>query len=160
MPRTLCWVAVTLCFFLVAPVVAAEDVCESIDGLAEHIAPGRIFLLGELHGTEQSPAFAASVACAVAVRGNEVVVGLELASGAQEFHEPAKAGDTVRDVLKGLSARFPKLDNALWDENARNEIGTHIEVIVNDTIMGNDYTLESPVKPGYQIILTGQYIGG
>ena len=82
------------------------------------------------------------------------------ASGTQEFQETAKEGDTVRDVLKGLSARFPQLDNALWDENARNEIGTHIEVIVNDTIMGNDYTLESPVKPGYQIILTGQYIGG
>lgn len=82
------------------------------------------------------------------------------ASGSQEFQEAASQGDTVRDVLKGISARFPQLDHALWDENDRNEIGTHIEIIVNDTILGSDYTLESPVHPGDQIILTGQYIGG
>ena len=82
------------------------------------------------------------------------------ASGTHEFQESAKEGDTIRDVLKALSARYPKLDQALWDENARDEIGTHIEIIVNDTIMGNDYTLETPVDSGYQIILTGQYIGG
>ena len=82
------------------------------------------------------------------------------ASGTQEFEEAASQGDTVRDVLKAFSARYPQLDHALWDENARNEIGTHIEIIVNDTIMGGDYTLESPVSPGDQIILTGQYIGG
>ena len=58
--------------------------CESIDGLAERIAPGRILLLGELHGTRQSPAFASSVACAVAGSGTELVVGLELAPSAQE----------------------------------------------------------------------------
>ena len=82
------------------------------------------------------------------------------ASGSQEFDESAHAGDTVREVLKTFSARFPKLDHALWDENARNEIGPHIEIIINDTIMGSDYTLESLVSPGYQIVLTGQYIGG
>ena len=82
------------------------------------------------------------------------------ASGAQQFEESASKGDTVRDVLKALSARFPELDHALWDEFARNEIGTHIEIIVNDTILGSDYSLESPVHPGDQIILTGQYIGG
>ena len=82
------------------------------------------------------------------------------ASGTQQFEESANKGDTVRDVLKALSARFPTLDHALWDENARNEIGTHIEIIVNDTIMGSEYTLESAVQPGDQIILTGQYIGG
>lgn len=82
------------------------------------------------------------------------------ASGTHEFQENASDGDTVRDVLKALSARYPKLDHALWDEHDREEIGTHIEIIVNDTIMGNDYTLETPVESGYQIILTGQYIGG
>ena len=82
------------------------------------------------------------------------------AAGSQDFQETAREGDTVRDVLKVLSARFPKLDHALWDENARSEIGPHIEIIVNDTILGVDYTLESPVSPGDEIVLTGQYIGG
>ncbi len=82
------------------------------------------------------------------------------ADGSQAFSEPARPGDTVRTVLKALSARYPKLDEALWDEHDRKEIGPHIEIIVNDTILGPDYTLDSPVSPGDQIILTGQYIGG
>ena len=82
------------------------------------------------------------------------------ASGAQIFDEQARAGDTVRSVLKRLSARFSELNEALWDRSAREEIGPHIEIIVNDTILGVQYTLDSPVGPGDQIVLTGQYIGG
>ena len=82
------------------------------------------------------------------------------ADGSQAFSEAARPGDTVRSVLKALSSRYPKLDEALWDEHDRKEIGPHIEIIVNDTILGPDYTLDSPVSPGDEIILTGQYIGG
>ena len=82
------------------------------------------------------------------------------AEGEQTFEEQAASGDTVRDVLRGLSRRYPKLHEALWDSEAPQEIGTHIEVIVNNTILGNDYTLESHVGPGDQIILAGQYVGG
>lgn len=82
------------------------------------------------------------------------------AEGAQAFQEQAHKGDTVRDVLRGLSSRFPKLHEALWDPNAPREIGPHVEVIVNDTILGNEFDLDSPVSAGDQIVLTGQYIGG
>jgi molybdopterin converting factor small subunit len=82
------------------------------------------------------------------------------AEGAQVFDEQARAGETVRDVLAGLSRRYPKLHEALWDPNAPKEIGSHVEVIVNNTILGNDYDLNSPVSPGDEIVLTGQYIGG
>ena len=82
------------------------------------------------------------------------------AEGGQIFDEQAHSGDTVRDVLRGLSQRYPQLHEALWDLNAPQEIGTHIEIIVNNTILGNDYTLESTVSPGDEIVLTGQYIGG
>ncbi len=82
------------------------------------------------------------------------------ADGAQTFQEQAREGDTVRDVLRGLSVRYPKLHEALWDTESPQEIGTHIEIIVNNTILGNDYTLASPVKKGFQIVLAGQYVGG
>lgn len=79
------------------------------------------------------------------------------AAGSEDFHEPARPGDLVRDILRRLSDRYPDLAAALWDGN---EIGPHIEIVVNDTILGNEYTLESPVKPGDEILLMGQYIGG
>jgi len=84
MPYALHRLVAIVVVLLVPGLVVAGDACEPVEGLAERIVPGRIFLLGEMHGTQQSPAFASSVACAVAAREMEVVVGLELASSAQE----------------------------------------------------------------------------
>ena len=85
MPLTARRLILVFCFMTLPSAVVAGERCDPIDGLAERIAPGRIFLLGELHGTEQSPAFAASVACVVAERGDDLVVGLELVSDAQKM---------------------------------------------------------------------------
>lgn len=79
------------------------------------------------------------------------------ASGSAVFDETARPGDTIRAVLKGLSGRFPRLAEVLWEGE---QLGPHIEVIVNETILGKPYQLDSPVQPGDEIILTGQYIGG
>lgn len=79
------------------------------------------------------------------------------AEGSQDFDEPARPGDTVRDVLRRLSGRYPELSAALWEGN---QIGPHIEIVVNNTILGNDFDLDSEVKPGFEILLAGQYIGG
>ena len=79
--------------------------------------------------------------------------------GSRFFQEEARPGDRLRDVLRRLSDRFPKLAEALWDP-ATGEIGSHIEIIVNDTILGVAYDLDSPVNPGDSILLAGQYIGG
>jgi uncharacterized iron-regulated protein len=79
--RTTCLLAFLLAF-LAGPVLA-RGACKSIDGLEELLKPGRVFLLGELHGTEQSPSYAFMVACNSAKVGHETVVGLELTSAAQ-----------------------------------------------------------------------------
>ncbi len=79
------------------------------------------------------------------------------ASGSHRFSETAHAGDKVRDVLSRFSCRFPKLDEALWEGDL---IGPHIEIIVNGTILGTDYQLDSSVKPGDEIVLAGQFVGG
>jgi molybdopterin converting factor small subunit len=73
------------------------------------------------------------------------------------FDEPVDAGATVRSVLRGLSARFPELAAALWHGN---DLGEHIEVLVNDAVLGIDHELDSSVAPGDRIMLLAQFMGG
>ncbi|RMF86328.1 MAG: hypothetical protein D6736_15345 [Nitrospinota bacterium] len=75
------------------------------------------------------------------------------------FTETARPGDTVRTVLQRLSSRFPQLEAALWDPQSR-ELGEHIEVLVNDAVLGVTHTLDSEVQDGDRITLLGQYMGG
>lgn len=81
-------------------------------------------------------------------------------SGTAEFEEQVPPGSSVRWVLDRLADRFPKLRDTLWDENDRSRIGPHVEVIVNDAILGVHHELDSPLSEGDRITLTGQYIGG
>ena len=78
-------------------------------------------------------------------------------AGRRVFDEPLAEPATVRSVLRGLTDRFPELAAALWHGN---ELGEHIEVIVNDAVLGIDYTLDSRLRPGDRITLVGQYLGG
>ena len=66
------------------------------------------------------------------------------------FDEPVTTDATVRSVLRGLSGRFPELAAALWHGT---ELGEHIEVLVNDAVLGIDHTLDSPVRAGDRIAL-------
>jgi molybdopterin converting factor small subunit len=76
------------------------------------------------------------------------------------FAVPPAAPATVRSVLRGLSARFPELQHALWSDAGDQEIGAHVEVLVNDAVLGVSHELDSPVKPGDRIALVGAYLGG
>jgi len=62
-----------------------------------------------------------------------------------------------RRVLRGLSARFPDLAAALWHGD---DLGEHIEILVNDAVLGIDHTLDSPLAPGDRIMLLAQFMGG
>ena len=73
------------------------------------------------------------------------------------FDEPVADGATVRTVLRGLSARFPDLAAALWHGN---DLGEHIEILVNDAVLGIEHTLDSPVTAGDRIVLLAQFMGG
>ena len=73
------------------------------------------------------------------------------------FEEPLSPSSTVRSVLKTLSSRFPELDAALWHAG---NLGEHIEVLVNDAVLGIDHTLDSPLKPGDRLALLAQFMGG
>jgi hypothetical protein len=78
-------------------------------------------------------------------------------TGRRVFDEPLTPASTVRSVLEGLTARHPELRAALWEAG---ELGEHIEVLVNDAVLGIAHTIDSPVKPGDRIALLGQFMGG
>ena len=78
-------------------------------------------------------------------------------TGRRVFDEPVAPGATLRSVLEGLSAGYPELKAALWHGR---ELGEHIEVLVNDAVLGITHTLDSPIKPGDRIALLGQFMGG
>lgn len=73
------------------------------------------------------------------------------------FEEPLAEGATVRSVLRGLSARYPDLAEALWHGA---DLGEHIEVLVNDAVLGIAHTLDSPLQPGDRVLLLAQFMGG
>ena len=78
-------------------------------------------------------------------------------SGRRVVDEPLTPGATVRSVLAGLSAKFPELHRALWHGK---ELGEHIEVLVNDAVLGIEHDLDSPLRPGDRITLLAQFMGG
>jgi len=80
-------------------------------------------------------------------------------TGSKVFVEPIGRGDTPRSVLRRFTARFPELDSALWGPDHR-ELGSHIEVLVNDEVLGVSYELDTPLTGGERITLLGQFMGG
>ena len=80
-------------------------------------------------------------------------------SGRRLLEEPVRPGDTVGDVLRRASAHHPELDAALWLPGRR-ALGEHIEVLVNDAVLGVAHELDTPVTGGEHITLLGQFMGG
>ncbi len=80
-------------------------------------------------------------------------------SGRREYEETVAPGETVREVLRRFSARYSELDQALWDAS-KNELGEHIEVLVNDAVLGISHALDSELTPSGRLTLVGQYMGG
>ncbi|MGH7350432.1 MAG: MoaD/ThiS family protein [Candidatus Rokuibacteriota bacterium] len=80
-------------------------------------------------------------------------------SGTKLFDESIVRGDTVRTVLRRFTARFPELDAALWSPD-HSELGSHIEVLVDDAVLGVTYDLDTPLIGGERITLLGQFMGG
>jgi len=80
-------------------------------------------------------------------------------SSHQHLDVAASPGDTIRTVLKRLTAQHPDLDRALWHEGS-NALSEHLEIAVNDALLGIRHTLDSEVKAGDKILIMGQYMGG
>jgi hypothetical protein len=68
--------------FLLALVLVSAPLpataCEAVEGLRPLLEPGSVLLLGEMHGTAESPAFVGRAACLVHEAGRAVTVALEI----------------------------------------------------------------------------------
>jgi len=80
-------------------------------------------------------------------------------SGSVELQAPAHPGETIRNLLHRVSESHPRLREALWDPDT-GELGPHIEIIVNEALLGIEHELDSPLRTGDRLTLIGQYIGG
>jgi len=99
--------------------VAAAEPCPPIDGLAPLLKPGRILLLGEMHGTEESPAFALDVACHATRAKLPVILGLELSPAEQ------KRVDGFLDSEGTAADREALLAGSIWQrtyQDGRNSL--------------------------------------
>src|SRR5262245_52993180 len=75
------------------------------------------------------------------------------------LREPFSPGDTPASVLRRVSARHPQLDEMLWDA-ASGGISEHVQVMVNEALIGPDEVAGQPLQPGDTVTLLGQYMGG
>jgi len=80
-------------------------------------------------------------------------------SGSKLFTESFTHGETLRQVLRRFSARHPDLDAALWSPD-HTQLGEHLEIVVNDAVLGVTHELDSPLQGGERITLLGQFMGG
>lgn len=80
-------------------------------------------------------------------------------SGSRIFEMPLGRAETVRAVLRRFTEDFPELDAALWDPS-KMHLGEHIEVLVNDAVLGVTHELDSELTGGERITLLGQFMGG
>jgi hypothetical protein len=89
-----------------APIVTGtRPACREIEGIAPLLGPGRVLLLGEIHGAVEPPAFARDVVCAALERGLDVTVELEIPisedARAQSFLSSGGTPEEVRALLAG-----------------------------------------------------------
>jgi molybdopterin converting factor small subunit len=66
-------------------------------------------------------------------------------------------GDTVRDLLSDLTARFPALQERIWDEG---EVAPFVNVYVEGEDVRTLDGLETPVREGTTVILLPAMAGG
>jgi len=79
--------------------------------------------------------------------------------GRRFFTEEFTAGDTLEEVVRGLTRRFPELDHVLWDGDD-GQLGASVEIIVNDAFLGLSHSLNTGVNDGDRITLLPAWDGG
>lgn len=81
--------------------------CPEVAGLDTLLERSRILIFGELHGTQESPAFMADMACRLVAAGHPVSVGVELPRNEQSLLDAvltAETDDALDDARQALLA--------------------------------------------------------
>ena len=74
------------------------------------------------------------------------------------FPEPLRPGDTPLTVLRRVGDRLPELAAVLWGEGGA--LTEHVQLMLNDALIGPDEAAATVLEPGDVVSLLGQYMGG
>jgi hypothetical protein len=88
----------------VPPALTQEAPCPDVPGLDALLRQGTVLLLGEMHGTVESPTFVERVICEALAGGLEVVVGLEVPYQEQSAFDAYLASRGGADAEQALLA--------------------------------------------------------
>lgn len=94
------------------PSVGGDTACVPLRNVDSILVAGRITLFGELHGTEQMPAFVGNVLCHAWKRHVPTTLALELASESSPRFDAF-----VHSASDSLSARAELLADSVWRED-------------------------------------------
>lgn len=86
-------------------------VCRAIEGLDPLLVPGAVLLLGEVHGTVESPAFAANAVCVALRAGHSATLALEIPREEQTRIEAFLMSDGTK------ADRAAVLRSEFWSSN-------------------------------------------
>jgi hypothetical protein len=110
---------------LVAEPPAVEDLaCPAVPGGSRLLARADVVLVGEVHGTVESPGFVAALVCQAVRAGKSVTVGFELL----ESEEGRFSGYLGSDG--GAAARAALLDGPPWRASGQGQYGVTSEAVV------------------------------
>ncbi len=96
-PRLILFVLLSSAFIGATPAWSSPPDCLPVSGTEDLFQAGTILLVGELHGSWESPAFTLDLACRAVAAGLPVVVGLEISDSEQVRVEAflASPGDSA-----------------------------------------------------------------
>ena len=93
------------------PALAQRPACPPVANVDSVLGPGRVTLFGEIHGTQQSPAFVAGVLCAAAAHHTRATLGLELPV------ESARILNRYIHSRGGVAARGALFADTIWSSS-------------------------------------------
>ena len=106
-----------------SPPAAALD-CPPVPGAEPLLERAEVVLVGEIHGTEESPAFVAALACRALAGGRPVTVGFEIAASEEERFA------AYLDSDGGEAAREAVLAGPPWQATGRAQYGATSEAML------------------------------
>jgi hypothetical protein len=98
--------------------------CPPVSGAEELFERAEVVLVGEIHGTQESPGFVAALACQAVRAGSPVTVGFELGESEEERFSAFLGSDGGRDARAALLAGRP------WQARGQAQYGATSEAML------------------------------
>lgn len=107
---------------------AGRRTCDGIDGSEAILRAGTVVMVGEMHGTEQSPRFVSDLVCSALDRGLSVTVALEIPK------EESARVTAYLDSEGGEQARASLLSGPFWTDGYQDGRRSEAELGLIDSL--------------------------